>query len=981
MLTNNIYMRKTKRGNIIKIVREHYLRDDIWCGSGTCTICMHTPNDLILSSKPTTNSVKFDYHHYLVVDTNVVLDQIDVFEEDAIKDVIVLHTVMDEVKHKSSTVYKRFRDIIMNPSRRFYTFVNEHHKDTFVKRLPGESVNDRNDRAIRVATLWYEKHLLQSTTKCEDAVKVILVTDDVNNRKKALEMGLTAVSVEEYVKSLKDFPNLTDKLSQKNKEFLGNKTDLYPAHWSNGQIHEGIKSRQILQGSFGASRDNYLEGFVNVEGYEKSILVQGRTAMNRALDGDIVALKLLPENKWSAPSGLVLQDDEDNTEESINEEEPELLLKNLKTTEKQPTGVVVGIIRRKWRQYCGILLKSQMPGGSYHFFVPAEKKIPRVRIETRQSENLVGKRIVVAIDQWPRSSRYPQGHFVRTLGEIGDKNTENEVILLEHDVPHSKFSEEVLSFLPKLPWEITKDVSIDLSKRVDLRDVPICSVDPPGCTDIDDALHARILSNGNIEVGVHIADVSHFIRPGNALDKEAALRATTVYLVDKRIDMVPELLSSNLCSLRGGVERFAFSCVWEMDHNASILNTRFHKSVIKSRKAMTYEEAQLIIDDPSKKDDIAEGLRRLNSLAKILKKKRMENGALVLASPEIRFQVDSETHDPIEVEAKKIRETNSMVEEFMLLANVSVAQKIEKEFPECAMLRRHPVPPQTNFEPLIIAGRNLGFDIKTSTGRELAESLDKAVKHDNPYFNTMLRILATRCMMQAVYFISGTLQKEDFFHYGLAAPIYTHFTSPIRRYADIIVHRLLAACIGADSTYSELLDKHTNSLLCNNLNYRNRMAQYAGRASVALNTHLFFKNRTDDENGYILFVRKNALQVLVPKFGLEGTIYVIGKDNKPYKGGVIFTYDDENHLIKCGKIEFRAFDPVKVRLSIDSSNIQHEKLVFELVEPYIENFSVKTEDPNEGLGDKNIELSDSIKRKTEYTEKQGKSKKKRNYKK
>lgn len=227
----------------------------------------------------------------------------------------------------------------------------------------------------------------------------------------------------------------------------------------------------------------------------------------------------------------------------------------------------------------------------------------------------------------------------------------------------------------------------------------------------------------------------------------------------------------------------------------------------------------------------------------------MENGALVLASPEIRFQIDNETHDPIEVEAKKMRDANSMVEEFMLLANVSVAKKIVTDFPEISILRRHPIPPQTNFESLKKAAGNLGFEIITTSGKALARSLDEAVKLDNPYFNTMLRILATRCMMQAVYFISGTTQKEDFFHYGLAAPIYTHFTSPIRRYADIIVHRLLAACIGADSIYPQLLDKHANSLLCNNLNYRNRMAQYAGRASVALNTHLFFKNRTDDEYG------------------------------------------------------------------------------------------------------------------------------------
>lgn len=263
--------------------------------------------------------------------------------------------------------------------------------------------------------------------------------------------------------------------------------------------------------------------------------------------------------------------------------------------------------------------------------------------------------------------------------------------------------------------------------------------------------------------------------------------------------------------------------------------------------------------------------------------------ALVLASPEIRFHIDSETNDPIEVQAKQLRETNSMVEEFMLLANISVAEKIEKEFPEHAMLRRHPSPPQTNFDPLIKAVQHQGFDIDTSSGKALADSLDQIEKEDNPYFNTMLRILATRCMMQAVYFISGTLTRPEFSHYGLAAPIYTHFTSPIRRYADVIVHRLLAACIGADSTYSDLLDKTRNSLLCNNLNYRNRMAQYAGRASVALNTHLFFRNRTEEVDGYVLFVRKNALQILVLKYGLEGTIYLSSKNQNNSK----FIYNEE----------------------------------------------------------------------------------------
>lgn len=206
---------------------------------------------------------------------------------------------------------------------------------------------------------------------------------------------------------------------------------------------------------------------------------------------------------------------------SGEEETEKLLQESGNQKEKQPTGKVVGIIKRKWRQYCGIIQPNILKGSARHIFVPAERKIPRVRIETRQAENLYNQRIIVAIDQWPRHSRYPQGHFVRSLGPLGDKDTENEVILIEHDVQHSKFSEEVLSCLPKLPWIILKEVIYlkylfkaifqviyfiflffqDFEERVDLRHLAICSVDPVGCTDIDDALHCRMLSNGNIEAG------------------------------------------------------------------------------------------------------------------------------------------------------------------------------------------------------------------------------------------------------------------------------------------------------------------------------------------------------------------------------------------------------------------------------------------------------------------------------------------------
>ncbi|XP_065073059.1 exosome complex exonuclease RRP44 [Ochlerotatus camptorhynchus] len=933
MLTNRVFMKKTRKGGIIKVVREHYLRDDIACGIASCGLCMLTETRTSLDRAPQFCSTAVPGPHYLMLDTNIILYQIDFLESDAIKNVIVLSTVLDEVRHRSPVIFKRLRKILGDPGRRFFTFVNEHHRDTYLGKGVGESANDRNDRMIRKAAAWYGKHIKQEDPK--NKVRVVMLTDDVENRRKAKEDGLLVSSVADYVGSLSEHPELRDKVFSSEK-WQDESKIIFPSHFTTTQIHEGIKKGELLQGSFFASRDNFLEGNVRVESIEEPVLIQGRLNLNRAVDGDVVAIKLLPKSEWKCPSKVVLVDEQAIDDEAVETADPEF--EQDEGGDIVPTAAVVGIIKRKWRQYCGILAANLMAQSTRHLFVPSDRNVPRIRIETRQSAQLVSQRIVVAIDYWPRHSKYPIGHFVRALGVIGEKDTENEVILLEHDVPHGSFSAEIQAQLPKLPWTAGPE---EYKKRVDLRDITICSVDPPGCTDIDDALHARKLDNGNIEVGVHIADVTHFIKPGTPLDKEAGLRATTVYLVDKRIDMVPDVLSSNLCSLRGGEERLAFSCIWELDSNANILHTKFHKSIIKSKAAMTYQEAQLIIDDPSKTNQTAQSLRLLNQLAKILKRRRIDNGALVLASPEIRFNIDSETHDPIDVVAKKLLDTNSMVEEFMLLANVSVAEKIEREFPECALLRRHPCPPDANFDPLKKAASYQGFEIDTSSGKQLATSLDLAVKKDNPYFNTLLRILTTRCMMQAVYFISGTIQQQEYFHYGLASPIYTHFTSPIRRYADVIVHRLLAACIGADATYPALLDKQASSQLCNNLNYRNRMAQYAGRSSVALHTHLFFRDRTEDEEGYILFVKKNAIQVIIPKYGLEGTIYVAGKNNeKLKKDGPTFVYNEETQTQSCGDVEFHAFDRVVVRLSLDSTNVQHQRLVFELVTPFIEGFSV-----------------------------------------
>ena len=866
----------------------------------------------------------------------------------------IISTLILQVKHQNLSTHKRLRDMIADSSKRFYVFANEHHRETFVEIEAGESANDRNDRAIRTAAQWYDRHLQEEGKEKRDRTRLALITNDRENREKARALGLLAFTALEYAESLTDSPGLVDRLA--NSGDNGEATDsgqkrekiLFPEHQPLSVVQSGLKSGKYLQGTFQGSRQNYLEGHVSVPSMEKWVFVRGLQNLNRAVHEDIVAVDLLPESEWACPSGLVMKDVEEEAEkdgdadnvETESSETDTAVQKPVDPSQVKPTGRVVGVIKRNWRPYCGTLKPLSSMKGTRHTFVPAERRIPRVRLVTRQGESLMGKRIVVSIDAWPRSSRFPTGHFVRELGEIGDKETENEVLLLEHEVPHQSFSQAVLANLPQMPWSITDE---ERSKREDLRHLDVCSVDPPGCTDIDDALHCRELENGHLEVGVHIADVSHFIRPGTALDREAANRGTTVYLADMRIDMVPELLSSNLCSLRGGEERLAFSVLWEVDEGASIILTRFTKSVIRSRAALTYAEAQMRIDDPKLCDPVTVSLRHLNRLAKTLKAGRIERGALTLASPEVRFEVDSETHDPVDLQTKELRETNSLVEEFMLLANISVAKFIHEHFPHCALLRRHPAPPLSNYDILIKACKSKGVVMAVDTARDLATSLEWATLPEEPYFNTMLRIMATRCMMQAVYFCSGTLPPEDYHHYGLAMPIYTHFTSPIRRYSDLVVHRLLAVAIRADLTYPDLLDKHKAQTLSNHLNHRHKMAQYAARASIQLHTQIFFRGRDPVEEGFVLFVHHNALQVLIPKYGLEGMLFFDKDVTKTGKKLSVVPNDEVPSLTVEGVV-FRLFDRVKVKVQVEKSNIQQSKLKLYLVSPMIPELLLSCED-------------------------------------
>ena len=674
--------------------------------------------------------------------------------------------------------------------------------------------------------------------------------------------------------------------------------------------------------------------------------------INRAFNGDQVVVELLPQSEWKAPSSIALDsehfdvndnadadaDAEDAGVESstglISDKQRRLLTQDAilaqKSNKVQPTARVVAIPRRSWRQYVGQIAPNSVDaktGGSQNVFVILmDKCLPKVRIRTRRANDLLGKRIVISLDSWPATHKYPLGHFVRDLGEVESAEAETEALLLEHDVEYRPFSKKVLECLPaeghdwKAPADLNDPEMIAkdslLQKRRDLRDKLICSIDPPGCVDIDDALHAKRLSNGNWEVGVHIADVTHFVKPNTALDAEGASRGTSVYLVDKRIDMLPMLLGTDLCSLKPYVERFAFSVIWELDDNANIVNVDFMKSVIKSREAFSYEQAQLRIDDPNQKDELTEGMRALLQLSIKLKQKRLDAGALNLASPEVKVHMDSETSDPNEVEIKKLLATNSLVEEFMLLANISVARKIFDAFPQTAMLRRHAAPPSTNFETLneMLQTRK-GLSISIESSKALADSLDRCIDPQDPYFNTLVRIMSTRCMMAAQYFYSGAYSYADFRHYGLAVDIYTHFTSPIRRYCDVVAHRQLAGAIGYEPLDLMHRDKNKMDMICRNINKKHRNAQFAGRASIEYYVGQVMRNNETVEAGYVIKVLNNGIVVLVPRFGVEGLIRLENLTNDVNSS----QFDEVNYKLsftsKAGeKKEVYVFDKVEVQL-------------------------------------------------------------------
>ncbi|RKF56249.1 Exosome complex exonuclease dis3 [Erysiphe neolycopersici] len=950
--SSKVYVRSTKNGKVQKIVRELYLRQDIPCSSRLCTACLDiAPRDsknhrapFILSAVPA-GTKAYPLGHYLVPDTNALLNGLDLFETtNAFYDVIILQTVIEEIRNRSLPLYNRLIAITKSEDKRFYVFFNEFRLETYVRRDHGETINDRNDRAIRRAVRWYTDHLKQAARGIAKVPTVVMLSDDKENLMKAKSDQIEAASFRDYINGLENSEHFLDMLSAhesiefRNTNASGN---IYRQYFSHSKMITGIKNGTLHQGIFNVSPYNYLEGSIHTPAFDKNLIILGRENINRAIQGDMVVVEVLPKDQWKQPSTKIIEDETINKYENADAEDGEAVVtererkalyvevKNIHSQSSegrpQPTARVVGVLKRNWRQYVGHVDESsvsqsikQARNQQTVFLIPMDKRIPKIRMRTRQAGEIIGKRILVTIDAWERDSRYPVGHFVRSLGGLETKGAETEALLLEYDVQYRPFAKTVLDCLPAEGHNWIVPVSKEdpgWKDRQDLRDLGICSIDPIGCQDIDDALHARPLPNGNIEVGVHIADVSHFVKPRTAMDLEASTRGTTVYLVDKRIDMLPMMLGTDLCSLKPYVERYAFSVIWEISPEAEILNTVFTKSVIKSREAFSYEDAQARIDDRQQQDDLTISMRILLLLSKKLKQKRMEAGALSLSSPEVRVHTESETSDPIDIKTKKHLDTMSLVEEFMLLANTSVAAKIYQSFPQTAMLRRHGTPPETNFEELANQLKVMrGLELCYSSSKELANSLDACVDPQQPFFNTLIRILATRCMLSAEYFCAGTQAYPEFRHYGLASEIYTHFTSPIRRYADLVAHRQLAAAIDYELLDASVRSKSQLESVCKNINVRHRNAQLAGRASIEYYVGQALKGQVVEEEGFVMKIFSNGFVVFVPRFGIESLIRL--RDLADIEPDAIF--DAENYILDVSGsrvLQVGLFYKVVVRIS------------------------------------------------------------------
>ncbi|MBO5978888.1 MAG: ribonuclease R [Bacteroidales bacterium] len=563
-----------------------------------------------------------------------------------------------------------------------------------------------------------------------------------------------------------------------------------------------------------------------------------------------------------------------------------------------------------------------------------------------------GMKVAAVVDDWPRSELSPRGHIVDVLGEPGENDTEMHAILAEYGLPY-RFEPEVENAADMISEEITQE---EIALRRDFRDILTFTIDPADAKDFDDALSFRRLESGNYEVGVHIADVTHYVRPGSVVDEEARQRGTSVYLVDRTVPMLPEKLCNKLCSLRPNEEKLTFSAVFEITPLGRIVSQWFGKAVINSDYRFAYEEAQAIIEGASEgvrenlPDDIRDAILTLNALAGKLRKKRFASGAISFDRPEMKVEVD-EKGRPVNVYQKVTKEANWLIEEFMLLANRTVAEfvatgckgvgsapaKGARKQAKTFVYRVHDEPNQEKVESLRNFIANFGYRMgPTTSGKEISKELNSlfAAAKDTPEYNA-IELLSLRTMAKARY------DTENLGHYGLAFKYYTHFTSPIRRYPDMMVHRLLEKYLaGGESAKKEVYDK-----LCKHASEREIVAAEAERSSIKYKLVEFMQDKVGYTfGGHISGLTEWGMYVEVEPTMIEGMVPLrdIRSD--------FFEFDQDRYRLvgKRSGIVYNLGDPVRIR--VKKTNLEQKLLDYELIESGLEERVYDRIDYEQGRG-------------------------------
>jgi len=584
-----------------------------------------------------------------------------------------------------------------------------------------------------------------------------------------------------------------------------------------------------------------------------------------------------------------------------------------KSKGKHKEGEVIEILQRAKTEFTGIVKLSER----FAFFVPDDRKmmhdifIPMNQLNGAKN----GIKAVAEITDWPSDAKNPIGRIKHILGAQGENDTEMNAILAEYGFPLS-FPAEVEHEADEIPEIITEQ---EIAKRRDFRDILTFTIDPFDAKDFDDAISFKRLDNGNYEIGVHIADVSHYIIPDSALDKEALDRATSVYLVDRVIPMLPERLSNGLCSLRPKEDKLCFSAVFEMDKEANIITEWYGKTIIHSDRRFTYEEVQEIIE--AKAGDHVDEILKLNELAYILRARKFKNGAISFETTEVKFILDA-TGKPTGVYVKERKDAHKLIEDFMLLANRKVAEYVSKlgkgKHKYTFVYRAHDSPKPESLANFAKFAERFGYKINTKSDKETAKSLNFLMEDvEGKKEQNVLTQLAIRSMAKAIY----TTKASS--HYGLAFDHYTHFTSPIRRYPDVMVHRLMFHYLnGGQSANAEHYEE-----LCKHSSQMEKKAADAERASVKYKQAEYLRDQVGNIfSGVISGVTEWGMYVEIIENKCEGMIRLrdISDD--------FYTLDEKNYAIigQRKKKVYQLGDEVKIR--VKNVDLTKKQIDFSLVQ-------------------------------------------------